>query len=175
MGEFMDTDIISYETLIATQDSAEWVMYGAIAAWVAAIGSIATLAYAAMALKTWKQQEKTKIRKEFKRSLLALDYAIHMMPDNWNSQIAISMKIRATSFAVSGNSEIAFNLSELKKCWHDAISAWVMCEGLLIKTSLTKSWAELSEIYGRYIQGYVGKKEILDKLAEMHSVKFIFD
>lgn len=173
----MDADIISYETLIATQDSAEWVMYGAIAAWIASIGSIATFFYAVMALKTWKQQEKTKIRKEFKRSLLALDYAIHMMPDDWNSQIAIRMKIKATSFSVYGNenSEMASSLSELKKCWHDAISAWAMCEGLLKKTELTRLYNELSNIYLEYIKGRTDKIIILNKLAEMHAIEFIFD
>lgn len=171
----MDTDIISYETLLATRYSADWVMYGAIAAWLAALGSLLTLICAASALNTWKKQEKTKIRSEFKRSLLALDYAIHMMPDDWNAQMANAILMKSRSFIVSADSSAEVRLSELKKCWHDAISAWVMCEGLLKTTNLTSLWVELSDLYVKYIQGFVSKKKILNKLAEMHSLEFIFE
>ncbi|RYM60016.1 Uncharacterised protein [Serratia quinivorans] len=173
----MDSDYISYETLIATRASADWVMYGAIAAWVAAFGAIFTLVYAALALNTWQKQEKTKIRSEFKRSLLALDYAIHMMPDEWSITKAQRIQARSisTPFFAAGDNEAASALSDLKKCWHDAISAWVMCEGLLKKTNLTSLWKELSDIYVDYIKGRVDKRTILNKLADMHSVEFIFN
>lgn len=173
----MDTDIISYETLLATQYSAEWVMYGAIAAWCAALGSIFTLICAASALNTWKKQEKTKIRSEFKRSLLALDYAIHMMPDDWNIQTAqyIHVAMAQKRLNLNVHAEYIATFSELKKCWHDALSAWTMCEGQLQKTDLTRLWGELSQIYLKFYSGRIDKLTILNKLGEMHSVKFIFD
>lgn len=171
----MDADIISYETLLATRYSADWVMYGAIAAWLAALSSLLTLICAASALNTWKKQEKTKIRSEFKRSLLALDYAIHMMPDEWNAHMA-NMVLMKSRFHISAEESAAeLRLSELKKCWHDAISAWVMCEGLLKTTNLTSLWVELSDLYVKYTQGFVSKKKILNKFAEMHSLEFIFE
>ncbi|WP_220708576.1 hypothetical protein [Citrobacter freundii] len=74
----MTANYIAYETLLTTIDSAHWAKFGVIAAWVAAAGSLLTLIVAASALNTWKKQEKTKIRSELKRSLLALDYAVHM-------------------------------------------------------------------------------------------------
>ncbi|WP_454833541.1 hypothetical protein [Rahnella aceris] len=171
----MDTDIISFETLIATRDSANWVMWGAIATGVAAIGSILTCFCAVAALSTWKIQEKTKIKSELKRSLLALDYAIHSMPDDWDRTKAHLVKIGPKSFISAGTSEAELAVIELKKCWHDALSAWVMCEGLLFKTNLLTLWQELSDIYINYLQGRVKKIVILNKLQEMHSVKFIFD
>lgn len=172
----MDADIISYETLIATRDSAQWVMWGAIATGVAAAGSILTLICAAAALSTWKKQEKTKIKSEFKKSLLALDYSVHMMPDDWNFLMAqrISM-VNKSSPTYPNDDNASISLNELKKCWHNAISAWVMCEGQLKKTNLPKQWHELSGIYIDFIQGKVKKIIILDKLAEMHSIEFIFD
>lgn len=170
----MDADIISYETLLATRDSAEWVMWGAIATGIAAVGSMLTLFCAAVALNTWKKQEKTKIRSEFKRSLLALDYAVHMMPDDWGIMMAQRIRLGNRDFLIPGENEAYIGLSELKKCWHNAISAWVMCEGQLKKTNLTKQWPELSEIYADFIQGRAKKIKILDKLEEMHSVEFIF-
>ncbi|WP_131541975.1 hypothetical protein [Pantoea agglomerans] len=172
----MDLDLISFETLIATRDSADWVMWGAIATGLAAASSLLTLYFARAALNTWKMQEQTKIKSEFKRSLLALDYAIHMMPDEWNMSTAMMVQVRSKSFIISeGDDAVMAGLSELKKCWHNAISAWVMCEGLLKETSLTKSWKELSDVYSQYIQGRANKISILTKLAEMHSVEFIFD
>lgn len=175
LGAKMDTDIISYETLLATQYSADWVKYGAIASWLAAVGAILTLICAGSALNTWKKQEKTKIRSEFKRSLLALDFAIHMMPDEWNASMARAVLIKSRLHIVSEGSVAEVSFNELKKCWHDALSAWVMCEGLLMKSDLPNLWSELSAIYVKYTQGFVSKKTILEKLAEMHSLEFIFD
>lgn len=171
----MDTDIISYETLIATRDSANWVMCGALATLVAALGSLGTIVCAFRALNTWKKEEKTKIKSEFKRSLWALDYAIHMMPDDWNRSIALNMRIKNSSFIVPGSSEVSVALSELKKCWHNTVSAWSMCEGLLKKTELKGLCDELSGIYVEYIQGRTNKITMLNKLSEMHSIAFIFD
>jgi len=172
----MDTDIISFETLLATQDSARWVMWGAIATGIAALGSIVTMVCAIGALNTWKSQEKTKIRSEFKRSLLALDYAIHTMPDSWDSNLAHMLQLRATYSGLSAEDhQIIASFLEVKKCWHNSISAWVMCEGLLKKTPLTKKWSELSGIYLKFIKGEADKLSVLEKLAEMHSLEFIFD
>ncbi|ELD7982262.1 hypothetical protein KC915_22845 [Enterobacter hormaechei] len=173
----MDTDLISFETLLATRDSAYWVMWGAIATGVAAFGSIMTLIVAGAALNTWKQQEKTKIRSELKRSLLALDYAVHMMPDSWNSLTAqrVNIAITQKAFHFDGDQDAIVAMIELKKCWHDALSAWVMCEGQLKQTNLTKLWNELSNIYLEFLEGETAKLKVLEKLAEMHSVKFIFD
>lgn len=117
----MDADFISFETLIATRDSAWWVMWGAIATIVTAIGSLLTLAYAVAALSTWKKQEKTKIKSEFKRSLLALDYAVHMMPDDWNRSMAQFIRVKGRVISAD-KSEAELCLNELKKCCHDAIS-----------------------------------------------------
>lgn len=171
----MTVDYIAYETLLVTRYSADWVKYGAIAAWIAAGASILTLICAASALNTWKKQEKTKIRSEFKRSLLALDYAVHMMPSDWGPLMAQRVRIGYKSFIVPGDSEAEEGLIELKKCWHNAISAWVMCEGQLKNTNLTKQWHELSELYVDYLKGKNIRLAILEKLAEMHSVEFIFD
>lgn len=175
-GQKMDADLISFETLIATRDSAYWVMWGAIATSIAAISSIITLYFAFAALNTWKVQEKTKIKSELKRSLFALDYAIHMMPDDWNAAKAAMIQMNESSFLVTqGSDKTSAAYSELKKRWHNALTAWVMCEGLLFETELTGLWNELSNIYIEYIQGRTSKVEILQKLSEMHKVKFIFD
>ncbi|EHM3444037.1 hypothetical protein ODD08_004680 [Salmonella enterica] len=171
----MTVDYIAYETLLATRYSADWVKYGAIAAWIAAGASLLTLFAAVSALNTWKKQEKTKIRSEFKKSLLALDYAVHMMPDDWNFAKAQRIIIGHKSFLVPGDSEAEAAVIELKKCWHNAISAWVMCEGQLKKTNLTKQWHELSDLYVDYLKGKNIRLAILEKLAEMHSAEFIFD
>lgn len=172
----MDTDLISFETLLATRDSAHWVMLGAIATGAAALGSIMTLFVALAALNTWKQEEKTKIKSELKRSLLALDYAVHMMPDLWNEPTAQRINIAITQkvFRFDGDEDEVVAMIELKKCWHDALSAWVMCEGQLTKTELTKMWNELSKIYLNFLEGKATKLSMLEKLTEMHSVKFIF-
>ncbi|HDL7364667.1 TPA: hypothetical protein PXN47_003805 [Yersinia enterocolitica] len=173
----MDADLISFEAMIATRESADWAMWGVMAAGVAAIGSILTLFYAVAALSTWKKQEKTKIKSEFKKSLLALDYATHLMPDEWDGKMAQLVKIKGMPYVVVPTelNEAGEALDELKKCWHSAISAWVMCEGLLKETNLPRLWNELSDIYLKYIQGLVNKQVILKKLAEMHSIQFIFD
>ncbi|MCE0801996.1 hypothetical protein LVQ77_17060 [Buttiauxella sp. S04-F03] len=171
----MITDYIAHETLLATRLSADWVKYGAIATGIAAGSSLLTLFYAASALNTWKKQEKTKIRSEFKRSLLALDYAVHMMPDEWDFLMAQRVRMGDRAYMISGDNEAETALIELKKCWHNSISAWVMCEGQLKKTNLTKQWNELSDLYVDFLKGKVKKLTILEKLTEMHSVEFIFD
>ena len=171
----MTEDYISYETLLAARYSADWVKYGAIAAWISSGAALLTLYCAATAINTWKKQEKTKIRSEFKRSLLALDYAVHMMPDDWNFPMAQRMRIGNKYVLIAGDNEVEVAFCELNKCWHNAISAWVMCEGQLKKTNLTKQWHELSDLYVSFVKGNNKKLAILEKLTEMHTVEFIFD
>lgn len=106
-----------------------------------------------------------------------MDYAVHMMPDSWNSLTAqrVNIAITQKAFRFDGDEDAIVAMIELKKCWHDALSAWVMCEGQLKKTNLTNLWYELSKIYLEFLEGKATKLKVLEKLAEMHSVKFIFD
>lgn len=173
----MDANLISYMSLSAAQDSARWAMWGVVVSGVSAFASLLTLYFASSALNTWKKQEKTKIRSELKRSLLALDYAIHLMPDGWDMRIAnaVHMKIAQMGSTQFVSDEYISAVIEMKKCWHDALSAWAMCEGQLDKTSMIELWNELSDIYQKFYFARANKIMILNKLSEMHSVKFIFD
>ena len=49
----MNPDYISYETLTATRESAEWAFWAMVAAWVSAGATIITLGFAYRALSTW--------------------------------------------------------------------------------------------------------------------------
>lgn len=76
---FVETDLISYLGFLVARDSARWGFLSMLANWGAVIigvlsfiVSVVTLCIARKAMNTWREQEQTKAKQEFKKSLLAL-------------------------------------------------------------------------------------------------------
>ncbi|AOE45392.2 hypothetical protein BOW93_gp071 [Salmonella phage 118970_sal3] len=68
----MNENYIAYETLVANRAAAEWACWAMIASWVSAGATIVTLFLAFKALFTWREQEKTKVKIDFRNALKKL-------------------------------------------------------------------------------------------------------
>ncbi|WP_440531012.1 hypothetical protein [Serratia marcescens] len=62
----MDADLISYESMLTAQESAKWAFWGMVATWGSLVVSALTLMLAYRALTSWKEQEKLKVKQNFK-------------------------------------------------------------------------------------------------------------
>ncbi|EGH4408963.1 hypothetical protein LRI04_003615, partial [Salmonella enterica subsp. enterica serovar Uganda] len=78
----MNENYIAYETLVANRAAAEWACWAMIASWVSAGATIVTLFLAFKALFTWREQEKTKVKIDFRNALKKLKTALLFMPVN---------------------------------------------------------------------------------------------
>ncbi|MEH4615083.1 hypothetical protein POY37_16585 [Klebsiella pneumoniae] len=78
----MDASYIAYETLVANRNAAEWAFWSMIAAFISGTASVVTLIFAYRALTTWRDQEKTKVKMEFRLAIKQLRVAFLNMPLN---------------------------------------------------------------------------------------------
>lgn len=80
----MDSDIISYESMLAAKESAYWAMHAAKAAWGSLILAFMTFGVAIYAMNTWKSQEKVSAKREIKKAAGKLYVEISLMPVKFN-------------------------------------------------------------------------------------------
>lgn len=80
----MDSDIISYESMLAAKESAYWAMHAVIAAWGSLALAFITLGVALYAMNTWKSQEKVSAKREIKKAAGKLYVEIRLMPEQFN-------------------------------------------------------------------------------------------
>lgn len=163
----MDADLISYESMLAARDSADWAFWGMIAAYGSAIMSFLTFVLACFALNAWKQQEKLKVKKDFKESLIRLKHLLLYMPDKIDSwklkqgrrflsqrQISFQMGLSTLEFEQHKDYALDFQPFEdgVKKCRE----RWIATENLLSETKVGKLWENTSGACDEYALGQGG-------------------
>ncbi|MDA8489615.1 hypothetical protein [Kluyvera sp. Awk 3] len=151
----MTTEEIAHASLIAAQDSAHWAWWTMAASVAAVFISLATLGLAFSALDSWKEQERLKIKMEFKRSILELSYCLEQMPETyWYFQVNIAREriIRYPEFAnrLGDPSEIYYLKQNLKVAFAEASKAWIMCGHLFSDDIIKKLWREFNKEYREY-------------------------
>ncbi|MGP2608391.1 hypothetical protein ACTVMZ_23485, partial [Serratia ureilytica] len=151
----MDADLISYESMLIARDSANWAYWSMIAAYGSAIVSLLTFVLAFFALNAWKQQEKLKVKKEFKTSLIRLKHLLLYMPDKIDS-----LKLRQGLRIISQRqASYLVNLSPMEfeqlkdyaldcQTFEDGVKkcreSWVATENLLSETKVGQLWQKTS-------------------------------
>lgn len=169
----MDTDLIAYEAMLAAKDSAEWAWWTMAAALATVFISLATLGLAYAALDSWREQEKLKLKMEFKRAVLELRYSLEDIPQAWfYHQINIAKsRLRAypeLASRIGDESQIYFLKQNLVKSFDEATKAWLMCGHLLQDENVNTTWKEFSRDFRPYIMRGGSKSHLtilIDKLS----------
>lgn len=65
-GVIMNAEYISYESLIAARDAAEWGFWSMIGAWVSAMATLTAAIVGFLAINVWRKQEEAKELKDFR-------------------------------------------------------------------------------------------------------------
>ncbi|EPX2177598.1 hypothetical protein ACWXZN_004794 [Serratia marcescens] len=162
----MDTDLINYETMLAAKDSAQWAWWTMAATIFSVFISLATLGMAYIALDSWREQERLKLKMEFKRTVLELSYSLDSMPDVWWFHHVNIARKRLKSYPEVANriddeSQIYFKKQALKMAFDEASKAWIMCEHLYSNTREKELWFKFENDFRMYIiRG--GEKNLLE-------------
>ncbi|MBP1015907.1 hypothetical protein J8628_03165 [Serratia fonticola] len=148
--------LISYETMLATRAAANSAWWSACAAIISVFTTLAALGLAFTTLESWKEQERFKVKIEFKRAILEIKYSLESMPARWTYHQVNIARARLKSNPEVANrigdeSDIFFKKQELVSLYNNASKAWVMCGHLFSEGNINEDWREFKCVYQDYI------------------------
>lgn len=153
----MDSDIISYESMLAAKESAYWAMHAVIVAWVSLGLAGITFGVAFCAMNTWKSQEKVKAKREIKKSAGKLFVEVGLMPEKFSKRNVTN----GQAVSKSSNYEVRVSQSNQRD-----IDEWLMHEklselylqlkylGLAVADDLTNAQKEALEDLDVHFKSY---------------------
>lgn len=183
----MYAEYISYESLVAARDAANWAFWSMLSGWTSLVIALITLVFSGItlyfanrALDTWRVQEKTKAKIDFKKSLLGIRNTLGYMPDKW-SQVNLKIGERLEN---APNHLKVHNLDKLDlpsqherfiKANDYASDCWVLCEHLFDGTLIEDKWNSISAMKKEYLDGRIEKNILITALNELYSERFVFE
>lgn len=170
----MDENYIAYQSLVAARESATWAFWSMIGTFSGIFVGLFTIFYAARALSTWREQEKTKLKMDFKKSILALNYAVRSFPEEWSYTKVHAARIAGRYHVAGIDDEVLVAVDGFQKAWRDASDSWVMCESLLVKSVIPEKWCELEELAIKIQKGFNVKVQLLKVTKAIYTEHFIF-
>ena len=165
----MNENYIAYETLVANRAAAEWACWAMIASWVSAGATIVTLFLAFKALFTWREQEKTKVKIDFRNALKKLKTALLFIA-KW-----LFKDVDLISQQIELGEENVKRFDELLSIFDCCQSSWFATEHLFDNTELEKVWHEFESNFNKYINGGESKDLLMKMLDKLISSRFVFE
>lgn len=181
----MEANYISYEALIASRDAVDWAFWSMVGTWCSVSISGLTLIFAWKALSTWRDQEKNRVKADFKKAILAIRNTLLFMPGEWNrEQVALSANIQKMDGEIASRmaSKLSPNIVLLSRNYESLIvahnnanDAWVMCEHLFVDTIIQEKWQEFNAGFNKYMQGGYPHSVLFEPLNNLYSQPFVFE
>ncbi|HGM5416863.1 TPA: hypothetical protein ACKP1J_001212 [Serratia liquefaciens] len=181
----MDTDLISYESMLAARDSASWAFWGMVATWSSLVVSVLTLVLAYLALTSWKKQEELKVKQNFKESLFQLRSLLLSMPERievyklsqgrqllTNPDAIFQIGILPKDF--NQRKEYAKDFERVEEGMQKCLACWIATENLLSGTKLNQLWRSISIAFEGYAQGKGKKADLTKEIDMMLEQSFVF-
>lgn len=184
---FVETDLISYLGFLVARDSARWGFLSMLANWGAVIigvlsfiVSVVTLCIARKAMNTWREQEQTKAKQEFKKSLLALRNILIYMPAKWTqADLNLGEKVQyAPDYHKYFHKEVLdlpVKLKMLIDANNHSNDCWVICEHLFDGSQIEAKWKLVQDAVNEYIQKGKDRDEVFHALNSLYSERFVFE
>ncbi|MEY1226019.1 hypothetical protein AB7098_15620 [Klebsiella aerogenes] len=174
----MDT-YISYQSLLAYRESADWAFWGMAAAWLSASLSFVTLFIAGYTLNTWRKQEALKLKVSLKQAILELETALQAMPLEWtfveiNAGRMMVEKFNPSRDSSSGSVKVYYKRKDLEESFRAASKCWIMCDGLFKKGEVSKAWDEFDKQFKDYIRKSGDRKKLELKLKATYTKMKLF-
>lgn len=182
----MDTDLISYETLLATQKATMWAYGSMLAAIVSAVSSIATLFFAFKALTTWRDQEKARVKLDFRIAVRQLKASLLFMPLNIDpveveeerAQVIAKWLFKDVDLInqqIENGEQNVKRYDDLITAFDFCQSAWLATEHLFDNTELERDWMIFEDDFEKYINGEGSKSPLMQLVQKITSTRFVFD
>ncbi|EPY5246138.1 TPA: hypothetical protein MFL84_002950 [Klebsiella pneumoniae] len=169
---------ISYQSLLAYRESADWAFLGMLAAWVSASLSILTLLVAVYTLNTWRRQEALKLKLNLKQAILEFETDLENMPESWtivelNAGRMVVEQLNPSRNLSNGHVLLFYKLKDLQKSFNTTSKCWVMCDGLF-KNEISNHWSEFVIQYKSYSRRGGDKEELHSKLQGLYTKMKLF-
>jgi len=181
----METNYIAYEALAASREAADWAFWSMIGTWFSVSITGFALIFAWKALSTWRDQEKNRVKADFKKAILAIRNTLLFMPQKWDrEQLALSINYERmnTDAAANLTGKIGINIIFLSQnyknmifSYNNANDAWVMCEHLFFGTIIEEKWQALMVSFNEYMQGGHPHSVLFEPLNDLFNQPFIFE
>lgn len=171
----MDSDIISYESMLAAKESANWAWWTMAASIATVLISLATLGIAYSALNSWKDQERLKIKLDFKKKLIEFEDSLTAMPDNWTSHdiryaiTRLNAQRAAVENRINDEVEIYFKREALSTSYRNATNSFVMYEMSFKDLYTSELWEEVRNEFSNYVIRGGSKVTLEDFIKQLHS------
>ncbi|WP_406909206.1 hypothetical protein [Klebsiella oxytoca] len=182
----MDANYIAYETLVANRNAAEWAFWSMIAAFISGTASVVTLIFAYRALTTWREQEKTKVKMEFRFAIKQLRVALLNMPldldrdelEEEREQVIVRWLFKDVdliSQQIDAGEQNVQRFDNLLSIFDACQSSWLATEHLFDGTQLARDWIIFEDDFEHYINGEGTKAPLVQLLNKITSSRFVFD
>ncbi|TQN52823.1 hypothetical protein FLW98_26830 [Raoultella planticola] len=170
---------ISYQSLLAYRESADWAFWAMVAAWLSAFLTIVTLLIAGFTLNTWRKQEALKLKVNLKQSVLELETFLEAMPVNWSFVEVNTGRMMVEQFNTardsgSDNVLLYYKKKDLEESFRVASKCWIMCDGLFQKSEVSQDWRMFDKQFRDYLRKSGDKHELELKLKAIYTNMKLF-
>jgi len=167
-------------------DKVDWNMISALGGWASAIATLLTLFVAFKALTTWREQEKIKVKMEFKKALMTFKSTLILMPEYLNMKELAEQKEAVAAKWIfedvplirqditQGESNV-LQFENFILSFENCNSCWVATEHLFDGHFIAERWAAASSTYFDYLAGKTDKHKLFDALNAVFSIRFVFE
>lgn len=158
----------------------DWNALAATGGLISAGATLFALRYANQALTTWRDQEKLKLKIEFKKAILNLRNVFIYMPLQWEKMPgAKSALMRNSTKLVNGpalmNTSLPPELKTIIDALNHANDCWVMCEHIFDGTPVATNWEESVKAIDDYLNFKLSNTDVFEVLNKTYSSRFVFD
>lgn len=129
---------------------------------LSAISTFVTMIVAGIALYSWKNQEKLKVKLDFKNAVSAYAYCLMSFPSRLDNPVV--------------RSNFRLKSQELSDLIAKAGWSWFATENILIRESeVVEAWKEINDLHGQYLDGHAEKEAIIAQCEIIISSHFVFN
>ncbi|MDQ8572779.1 hypothetical protein [Klebsiella aerogenes] len=150
----MSPDYISYETLVAAREAADWACWSMAGTWVSALATLFAAIIAAVAIRGWRKHEEANELKEFR--VAAYGYHTSLIRAPYQNCSNLSQE---DDLAVQ---QTYFMLQEF----------YVACVRMHSKSTRGKAatiYLKMADVQTRYTSGEINKEEAIEEVTHIRN------
>lgn len=175
----MDEKYIAYQVMVATREATNWAYWGMWATIASSLISFFTVVIAWRAIDTWKEQEKLKVKMDFKKSLMALKTECYNFPFHLDAaKVEWGIQFLNHSGPLTVNDMAALHearkFKQFEKLFFYCCDSWVATEHLFLNSKISRDWSALVKSANEFIKGEISSTELQSKIHELYSQNFVF-
>lgn len=147
----MDADLISYESMLAARDSANWAFWGMVAAFISAAATACAVGVAVRAISGWKKQETAQEIKNINLSLFRFQMQVQLSRYEFNPK--------------NKDLEEAKEAMSLLKGLDSVYECTITMHNKELQNQSSELYSELVDIFNDFVNGKINREEITKRLV----------